>query len=57
MLDSDLVMLYEVETKMLNKAVKRNITGFLEYFMFQLTKPEWENLRCKNGTFKKDIRS
>lgn len=56
MLDSDLAMLYEVETKMLNRAVKRNITRFPEHFMFQLTKTEWENLRCQNGTFKKDIR-
>ena len=56
MLDSDLAMLYEVETKMLNRAVKRNITRFPEHFMFQLTKIEWENLRCQNGTFKNDIR-
>ena len=56
MLDSDLAMLYEVETKMLNRAVKRNITRFPEHFMFQLTKTEWENLRCQNGTFKNDIR-
>ena len=56
MLDSDLAMLYEVETKMLNRAVKRNITRFPKQFMFQLTKDEWENLRCQNGTFKKDIR-
>ena len=56
MLDSDLAMLYEVETKMLNRAVKRNLTRFPVHFMFQLTKPEWENLRCQNGTFKNDIR-
>ena len=56
MLDSDLAMLYEVETKMLNRAVKRNITRFPGHFMFQLTKTEWENLRCQNGTFKNDIR-
>ena len=56
MLDSDLAMLYEVETKMLNRAVKRNITRFTGHFMFQLTKTEWENLRCQNGTFKNDIR-
>ena len=56
MLDSDLAMLYEVETKMLNRAVKRNIIRFPAHFMFQLTKNEWENLRCQNGTFKNDIR-
>ena len=56
MLDSDLAMLYEVETKMLNRAVKRNIERFPNHFMFQLTKDEWQNLRCQNGTFKNDIR-
>ena len=56
MLDSDLAMLYETETKMLNRAVKRNIKRFPPHFMFQLTKEEWENLRCQNGTFKNDIR-
>ena len=52
MLDSDLAMLYEVETKMLNRAVKRNITRFPTHFMFQLTKEEWEDLkvRCQIGT-------
>ena len=50
MFDSDLAMLYEVETKALNRAVKRNLERFPEDFMFQLTKEEWENLRCQNGT-------
>jgi len=44
MLDSDLAVLYEVETFNLNKAVKRNIERFPGDFMFQLTKDEWENL-------------
>jgi hypothetical protein len=44
MLDSDLAVLYEVETFNLNKAVKRNIERFPNDFMFQLTKAEWENL-------------
>jgi hypothetical protein len=35
MLDSDLAELYEVDTKVLNQAVKRNITRFPEDFMFQ----------------------
>lgn len=56
MFDSDLAMLYGVETKMLNRAVKRNIERFPEHFMFQLTKTEWGNLRCQNGTFKNDTR-
>ena len=56
MLDSDLAALYEVETKSLNRAVKRNIERFPDNFMFQLTKDEWQNLRCQNGTFSKDTR-
>lgn len=43
-------MLYEVETKNLNKAEKRNIERFPEDFMFQLTKEEYENLRFHFGT-------
>lgn len=56
MIDSDLAMLYGVETKNLNKAVKRNIERFPDNFMFQLTKDEWNNLRFQFGTFKNDIR-
>jgi phage regulator Rha-like protein len=46
-LDRDLAELYEVETKALNQAVKRNIERFPERYMFQLTKKESENLRCQ----------
>lgn len=56
MLDSDLAQLYQVETKALNRTVKRNLKRFPDDFMFQLTTEEWENLRCQNGTFKNDIR-
>lgn len=56
MLDSDLASLYEVPTKRLNEAVKRNITRFPQNFMFQLTKDEWKNLRSQFATFSKDIR-
>ena len=56
MLDSDLARLYEVETKVLNQAVKRNIKKFPSDFMFQLTEEEWKNLRSQFVTFKKDIR-
>jgi phage regulator Rha-like protein len=52
MLDSDLARLYEVETKMLNRAVKRNMERFPEFFMFQLTDAECEILRCQFGTAK-----
>lgn len=56
MLDSDLAMLYNVETKALNQAVKRNYERFPENFMFRLSKEEWSNLRSQNVTFRNDIR-
>jgi hypothetical protein len=43
MLDRDLAELYMVETRVLNQAVKRNMSRFPNDFMFQLTKPEFEN--------------
>ena len=49
-LDSDLASLYQVETKNLNKAVKRNIDRFPASFCFQLTEEEVENLRFQTGT-------
>jgi len=52
MLDSDLAELYEVETKNLNKAVKRNMERFPKFFMFQLTEEEWDLLRFQIGTSK-----
>jgi hypothetical protein len=50
MLDSDLALLYEVETKALNRQVRRNINRFPKDFCFQLTKNEYENLKCQIGT-------
>ena len=50
MLDSDLAMLYGVETRALNQAVKRNIERFPEHFMFQLTFEEYRNLISQNVT-------
>jgi hypothetical protein len=47
MLDSDLAMLYGVETRTLNQAVKRNIKRFPEDFMFQLTKEEANHSRSQ----------
>jgi len=44
MLDFDLAELYEVETRVLNQAVKRNISRFPTDFMFQLTNKEFDNL-------------
>jgi hypothetical protein len=49
MLDSDLAMLYQVETGALNRAVKRNETRFPDDFRFQLTKDEYTNLKCQIG--------
>lgn len=57
MLDSDLAKLYEVETKNLNKAAKRNIERFPEDFMFQLTKEEFENLISQVGISKNRIKN
>ena len=45
MLDFDLAALYEVETKVLNQAVKRNSKRFPEDFMFRLTASEWQAIR------------
>jgi len=56
MLDSDLARLYEVETRTINQAVKRNIDKFPELFMFQLTDEEWKNLRSQFVIFKNDTR-
>jgi hypothetical protein len=47
MIDSDLAMLYQVETGRLNEVVRRNIKRFPEDFMFQLTEEEYERLRSQ----------
>jgi len=47
MLDRDLDELYEVETRVLNQAVKRNIKRFPKDFMFQLTKDEFKILKSQ----------
>lgn len=47
MLDYDLAFLYEVETRVLNQAVKRNIKRFPDDFMFQLTVAEWQYIRSQ----------
>ena len=52
MLDRDLAILYEIETKSLNLSVKRNIKRFPVDFMFQLTKEEYESLRLQIETSK-----
>lgn len=50
LLDSTLAELYAVETKVLLQAVKRNSNRFPDDFMFQLTKPEFDNLRSQTVT-------
>jgi hypothetical protein len=50
MLDADLAALYQVETKALVRAVKRNAERFPADFMFQLSEDEFENLRLHSGT-------
>ena len=47
MLDRDLAILYGIETKVLNQAVKRNMSRFPEDFMFQLTEIEFQNLKSQ----------
>ena len=55
-LDSDLAMLYGVETRALNQAVKRNTNRFPDDFMFQLAKEEWNSLRLQIVTLE-DLKS
>ena len=50
MLDADLAKIYQVETRRLNEAVKRNIGRFPAEFMFQLTEKEYEFLRSQFAT-------
>ena len=50
MLDYDLAEMYQVETKNLKRSVRRNIERFPEDFMFELTKEEYDFLRCNFGT-------
>ncbi|MFT3949488.1 MAG: ORF6N domain-containing protein [Agriterribacter sp.] len=50
MLDLDLSMLYEIETKYLKRAVRQNAKRFPADFMFELTKDEFEHLRCRLST-------
>ena len=54
MLDYEIAEMFEVETRTLNQAVKRNIERFPEDFMFQLTENEWEMMRSQIATSSKD---
>ena len=55
MLDRDLALIYGVELKRLNEAVKRNIKRFPNSFMFQLTKDVWTYLRSQIATANPNI--
>ncbi|MCF8284418.1 MAG: ORF6N domain-containing protein [Sphingobacteriales bacterium] len=50
MLDNDLAELYDVETKRLKEAVRRNIERFPNDFMFELSQEEFNSLRTQNAT-------
>lgn len=52
LLDADLADLYEVETRILTRAVRRNIERFPDDFMFQLSEKEWKSLRSQVGISK-----
>ncbi|QNN40832.1 ORF6N domain-containing protein [Pedobacter roseus] len=57
MLDFDLAILYEVETKVLNQAVKRNIKRFPDDFMFQLTSAEFESIKFQTEAINQGVSS
>ncbi|MDP2042452.1 MAG: ORF6N domain-containing protein [Algoriphagus sp.] len=57
MLDSDLAEMYEVETKVLNQAVKRNLERFPNDFRFQLEEFEYQVLRIKKENLSHSLRS
>lgn len=54
MLDRDLAELYDVETRVLKQAVRRNLRRFPEDFMFEMDKEEFENWRSQNVISKED---
>jgi phage regulator Rha-like protein len=54
MMDTDLAQLYQVEVKLLNRAVKRNSERFPVEFMFQITTEEYDSLRYQFGTLNKE---
>lgn len=57
MIDSDVAMLYNTETRSVNQTVKRNINRFPERYCFQLTKNEFENLRSQSVILNKTLNS
>ncbi len=55
MLDRDLAILYDLDTKQLKRSVRRNLDRFPEDFMFQLSKEELIDWRCQFGTSKSEV--
>jgi L-lactate utilization protein LutC len=55
MLDADLAIIYDVSTKQLNQAIKRNQERFPDDFMFRLTDEEWEHLKSQFVTSSQNI--
>ena len=55
MIDRDLAELYQVETKVLKQAVRRNMRRFPKDFMFEMNPKEFKNWRSQNVTSKEDI--
>lgn len=53
LLDSDLALLYGIETRVLKQSVRRNIVRFPDDFLFELTTEEWVALRSQNVTLEK----
>ena len=53
MLDTDLAMLYGVETRVLKQAVRRNVDRFPADFMFRVTKEEYDALRSQSVILKR----
>lgn len=53
MLDFDIAALYQIETKRLKEAVRRNVNRFPEDFMFELSENEWQALRSQIASTKK----
>ena len=56
MLDRDLAVLYQVPTKQLNRAVRRNMDRFPEDFMFLLNHNEMDNWKCQIGTSNSNLK-
>lgn len=57
MIDSDVAYFFGVETKYLNRQMKRNIERFPEVFCFKLNSEVFKNLRCQNVTFNHTVGS